>query len=112
MATVQGVWSGSPCWADLSTSDVDVSRHFYSELFGWATSEPNPALDDYFMFTFNGVPVAGCDGVKDAAHVEDVWTIYMMTQDIERTIRDSRQAGAKIVTPAAPLADLGIRAVL
>lgn len=25
---------GSPCWADLWTSDVDDSRKFYAELFG------------------------------------------------------------------------------
>ena len=29
---------GSPCWADLWTSDVEGSRRFYSELFGWEPS--------------------------------------------------------------------------
>ena len=32
---------GSPCWADLWTSDVEGSRRFYGELFGWEASAPS-----------------------------------------------------------------------
>jgi hypothetical protein len=49
---------GSPCWADLWTSDVDGSRGFYSEVFGWEAQEADPQFGGYFMFTRDGVPVA------------------------------------------------------
>jgi predicted enzyme related to lactoylglutathione lyase len=26
---------GAPCWVDLWTSDIQGSRQFYAELFGW-----------------------------------------------------------------------------
>jgi predicted enzyme related to lactoylglutathione lyase len=46
---------GSPCWADLWTSDVDGSRAFYSEIFGWEAQEADPEFGGYFMFTRDGV---------------------------------------------------------
>ena len=48
-----------PCWADLWTSDVERSRAFYAELFGWEALPPSPEFGGYFMFARDGVPVAG-----------------------------------------------------
>jgi predicted enzyme related to lactoylglutathione lyase len=53
---------GSPCWADLWTSDVEGSRRFYGELFGWEAQEPSPEFGGYFMFTREGVPTGGRHG--------------------------------------------------
>jgi hypothetical protein len=53
---------GSPCWVDLWTSDVEGSRTFNTELFGWEAQEPSPEFGGYFMFIRNGVPVAGAMG--------------------------------------------------
>src|SRR4029077_18849346 len=53
---------GSPCWVDLWTSDVEGSRKFYAELFGWEAQAPSPEFGGYFMFTRNGVPTAGAMG--------------------------------------------------
>ena len=50
---------GAPCWVDLWTSDLEGSRHFYTELFGWVAEEPSPEHGGYFMFTRDGVPIAG-----------------------------------------------------
>lgn len=53
---------GAPCWADLFTSDVEGTRVFYSELFGWQAQPPAPEFGGYFLFTRAGVPVAGAMG--------------------------------------------------
>ena len=42
---------GSPCWVDLWTSDVEGSRRFYRDLFGWEAEEPSAEFGGYFMFT-------------------------------------------------------------
>ena len=66
---------GSPCWADLWTSDVEGSRRFYAALFGWEPQEPSPEFGGYFMFTRAGIPVAGGMGDMGEAgqqHVEDL----------------------------------------
>ena len=103
---------GSPCWADLWTSDVEGSGRFYGELFGWEAQEPSPEFGGYFMFTRDGVPVAG--GMGDMGddegrqHLEDLSGHRRHRQDPRR-----REAGgAQIIGPAMPVADLGTQAVL
>ena len=44
MTTREHAPVGAPCWADLWTSDVEGSRRFYSELFGWEAAEPSEEL--------------------------------------------------------------------
>ncbi len=104
---------GSPCWVDLWTSDVDGSRKFYSELFGWEAQEPSPEFGGYFMFTRHGIPVAGAMGdMGDDMPANDTWKIYLNTDDITKTIDAATAAGAQIIGTATPIADLGTMAVL
>ena len=103
---------GSPCWADLWTSDVEGSRRFYSELFGWEAQEPSPEFGGYFMFTRNGVPVAGGMGDMGDMRANNTWKIYLATDDIAKTVEAAEAEGAQVVAPAMPVADLGAQAVL
>ena len=103
---------GSPCWADLWTSDVEGSRKFYGELFGWEGQEPSPEFGGYFMFTRDGAPVAGGMGDMPDMPAQNVWTIYLATDDIGKTVGEAEAQGAQIVSPPMAVADLGTQAVL
>jgi hypothetical protein len=103
---------GSPCWADLWTSDVEGSRKFYGELFGWEGQEPSPEFGGYFMFTRDGAPVAGGMGAMPDMPAQNVWTIYLATDDIAKTVGAAEAQGAQIVSPPMAVADLGTQAVL
>jgi predicted enzyme related to lactoylglutathione lyase len=103
---------GSPCWADLWTSDVEGSRRFYSELFGWEAQEPSPEFGGYFMFTRNGVPTAGAMGDMGDMPADNSWKIYLSTDDIGMILQAAEAGGAQIVVPAMPVADLGTQGVL
>jgi predicted enzyme related to lactoylglutathione lyase len=104
---------GAPCWTDLWTSDVDGTRSFYSELFGWEAQEPNPEFGGYFMFTRDGVPVAGCMGpMQGAPAPSNRWTVYLTTDDIEKMLASAESEGAQVVLPLTAVADLGSQAVL
>lgn len=104
--------SGAPCWADLWTSDVERSGKFYGELFGWEAQEPSAEFGGYFMFTRDGVPVAG--GMSDMGDMpaNNTWKIYLAARDIAKTIEVAEGEGAQIHVPSMPVADLGIQAVL
>lgn len=104
--------AGAPCWVDLWTSDVQRSRRFYAELFGWEAAEPSPEFGGYFMFNRNGVPVSGAMGPMADSPAEDLWRPYLATDDIARAVEAAEAAGARIVFPPIPVADLGIQAVL
>ncbi|HUZ21269.1 MAG TPA: VOC family protein [Acidimicrobiales bacterium] len=103
---------GSPCWADLWTSDVEGSRRFYADLFGWEAQEPSPEFGGYFMFTRDGVPVAGGMGDMGDMRANDSWKIYLATDDVASTLQAAEADGAQVVAPAMPVADLGIQALL
>ena len=111
MAKRESAPSGAPCWTDLWTSDVEGSRKFYSDVFGWEAQEPSPEFGGYFMFTRDGVPVAGAMGAMGEMPATDAWTIYLTTDDITKTIAAAEAEGAEIVNPAMAVADLGIQAV-
>jgi predicted enzyme related to lactoylglutathione lyase len=103
---------GAPCWADLWTSDVEGSRRFYSELFGWEALEPAPDFGGYFMFARAGVPVAGAMGDMGDVPADNAWKIYLATDDMGQTLQSAEAAGAQVVMPAVTVADLGVQAVL
>ena len=103
---------GSPCWVDLWTSDVEGSRKFYAELFGWEAQAPSPEFGGYFMFTRNGVPTAGAMGDMGEMAADNSWKIYLATDDIAKTVEAAENDGAQIVSPPMDVADLGTQAVL
>ncbi|HVA06136.1 MAG TPA: VOC family protein [Acidimicrobiales bacterium] len=104
--------TGSPCWADLWTSDVEGSCRFYADLFGWEAQEPSPEFGGYFMFTRGGVPVAGGMGDMGDMPAQNVWKIYLQTDDIAKTLETAESEGAEVNAPAMAVADLGTQAVL
>jgi hypothetical protein len=103
---------GSPCWVDLWTSDVEGGRRFYSELFGWEAQAPSPEFGGYFMFTRDGVPVAGAMGDMGEMQATDTWSVYLQTDDIAKALESAESLGAQVIQGAMPVADLGIQAVL
>jgi uncharacterized protein len=103
---------GSPCWVDLWTSDVEGSRKFYRDLFGWEAQEPSAEFGGYFMFTRDGVPVAGGMGDMGDMRADNAWKIYLTTDDINKTVDAAQAEGAVVVGPTMAVADLGTQAVL
>jgi len=103
---------GSPCWTDLWTSDVEGSRAFYKELFGWEAQEPSSEFGGYFMFTRDGVPIAGAMGSMGDMPADDTWKIYLASDGIDKTVKAAEAEGAQIVGPPMAVADLGTQAVL
>jgi predicted enzyme related to lactoylglutathione lyase len=39
MAEFASYLPGTPCWVDLTTTDLDSSKAFYTGLFGWEVSD-------------------------------------------------------------------------
>jgi predicted enzyme related to lactoylglutathione lyase len=112
MTTRDSAPLGSPCWADLWTSDVEGSGKFYGEIFGWEAQEPSPEFGGYFMFTRNGVPVAGGMGDMGDMKANNTWKLYLTSDDIAKTLQVAESEGAEIISPAMAVADLGSQAIL
>ncbi|HTV10721.1 MAG TPA: VOC family protein [Acidimicrobiales bacterium] len=103
---------GTPCWADLWTTDVEGSRRFYSQLFGWEALAPSPEFGGYWMFNRQGAPVAGGMGSMGELKANNTWKPYFCTNDIAATLKEAGATGATVQMGAAPVADLGVQAVV
>jgi len=103
---------GAPCWTDLATSDVDGSRRFYGELLGWEAEEPNPDFGGYFMFTRDGLPVAGAYGDMDGYPADDRWKVFLASADASATLEAAAADGGSVLVGVSTVADMGSQVVL
>jgi uncharacterized protein len=105
--------AGAPCWNDLYTSDPAAARAFYTGLFGWTAEEPNPEFGGYFMFNHEGVAVAGCmPEMPEAEGPANVWSVYLTSQDAQKTAEAATAAGGQIASPPVPVGDAGTFALI
>lgn len=112
MARPTRITPGAPCWVDLSTSDQDRAREFYSAVFGWTAGEADPQFGGYFLFLKDGLPVAGCMGRMPDQEGPDAWLVHLATDDVQRTLAAVREHGGQVHVDAMDVADLGRMSVL
>ncbi|MEO5679129.1 MAG: VOC family protein [Acidimicrobiales bacterium] len=72
--------SGSPCWVDLASPDIEASIAFYSSLLGWEVAEPHPDAGGYRIAHLRGKSVAGVGPQQGPV---PAWTTYFATVDAE-----------------------------
>lgn len=105
--------NGAPCWTDLMTSDPAGATNFYTQVFGWTADEPNEELGGYFTFYRDGVRVAGgFPKMPGTEGMPDVWSVYLATDDAEKTAATATAEGGQVIAPAMAVQDLGTMAVL
>lgn len=88
--------AGAPCWNDLYSSDTDRAKEFYGGLFGWTTMDPGPEYGGYFLFQKDGKVVAGCMGNDGEQGLPDAWTVYLTTDDADRTVEAAKSSGGQV----------------
>lgn len=108
MPARDSVPTGAPCWVDLQSSDPERAVAFYGAVLGWTAEEPNAEFGGYRNFRSRDVRVAGLMRSDDQAPVRDVWSIYLASDDTEKTIAAAVAAGAQVIVPAMPVADMGV----
>jgi uncharacterized protein len=100
-----------PAWVDLSSSDPDASRKFYSQLFGWdITANPDPQYGGYSMAEDAGVGVAGI-GAKMDPNAPTAWALYIGTDDADALAQRVTDNGGKVVMAPFDVGDQGKMAV-
>jgi uncharacterized protein len=94
------------------TSDIERSRAFYCDLFGWTAEEPAEEFGGYVNFQKDGVRVAGCMANQQGQEMPDVWSVYLTSADAAKTVEDATANGGQVIVPAAAVGDLGVMAVV
>ena len=103
---------GTPCWVDLFTSDPERSKAFYAAVLGWEFEDQGEAYGGYTLATRDGERVAGLMRNTDDSGSPDTWSTYLATSDVEASVAQAEEAGARVLAPALRVGDLGSMAVL
>lgn len=103
---------GAPCWIDLYSSDTERAKDFYGRLFGWTAFDPGAEYGGYFIFQRDGKAVAGCMGNSGEEGHPDAWTVYLHTDDVDRTVADAKAKGAQVIVEPMDVTENGRMALV
>ena len=87
MPKIESYKQGTPSWVDLSTSDQEAAKSFYSTLFGWEY-EDNDAGNGmiYSMAQIGGSPAGAIAPQQPEEAQQGIpphWNVYITVNDIE-----------------------------
>ncbi len=86
---------GKFVWFEYVSNDVQKSRIFYDELFGW-TSDAVPVGDQHYHMIKSGAEAIG--GYRTAMPgVPSHWMSYLSVGDVDATVDSAQAAGAKVL---------------
>ncbi|QNV39875.1 hypothetical protein IDM48_11105 [Rothia amarae] len=84
---------GDPMWVDLGSDQLEESKKFYSELFGWEFTDTGADFGHYNIITLNGQRIGGAmnslfgpDGPREKAETSNAWSVYLKVDDMEQSI--------------------------
>ncbi len=103
---------GTFSWADLSTTDTDGAKAFYTGLFGWDTEDnPMPEGGVYTMLSKGGKAVAALSQLQ-AEGQPVVWNSYVTVDSADAAAAAAREGGATLISDPFDVMDVGRMAVI
>ena len=102
---------GTFSWTDLTTTDQDAAKEFYTGLFGWETID-NPVGDGviYTMARIDGKDVAAISPQPEQqrdAGIPPTWNSYVTVESADDALERAKHLGADIHAPAFDVLDVG-----
>ncbi len=107
---------GTFCWTDLTTTDQDAAKAFYTGLLGWEITDVPVGEDTvYSMASLGGKTVAAISPqpqmLRDAG-APPTWNSYVSVSDADATAARAAELGATVVSPPFDVMDAGRMAVI
>lgn len=101
--------NGMPSWIDLTTTDIEGAKSFYSGLLGWSYTGGQEEFGGYLQVLKDGQVVAGMNPMAEAGM--NVWSLYFSVDDITKTCDSIRESGGTLIAEPMPVGDLGHMAI-
>jgi uncharacterized protein len=112
MVTRDSVWpEGTPCWVDLSVSDIPKAISFYTAVFGWDIPQGPAEMGGYSIATVGGRQVAAVGPKMGPPEAPSAWTVYLATTDTDATAAKITNAGGHVVMGPMDVMDQGRLAI-
>lgn len=104
--------AGTPCWADLYTTDADAAQRFYGGLFGWTFEDQGAEFGHYHVISSDGGHVGGVMAQMPGQEMPPAWTTFLAVDDLDAAVARATAAGATLVVEPMEVADNGAMAQL
>jgi predicted enzyme related to lactoylglutathione lyase len=101
-------------WEELTTTNLEAGAKFYAAVAGLKTA-PAPFDASYTTFLAGKSPVGGLFPLPEEAKAMGAppnWLSYIGTDNVDETTRHAQSLGAKVIKPAADIANGGRFAIL
>jgi uncharacterized protein len=116
MAHVTAHAPGSFCWIELSTTDQNAAKQFYSSLFGWTIDDlPMGPGQVYTLFNLDGQNAAAAASMEERIRAQGVpphWMLYVSVESADGTVAKAQQVDGKAMAPPFDVSTFGRMAVL
>lgn len=110
MSTRDEPWpDGTPCWADLGTTDLDASGQFYRAVMGWDLVDMGEQFGHYTIAQKAGSATAAIGPAMEGAPA--AWTTYLATSDLDKSVEAVTSNGGRLVAPAMDIPGNGRMAI-
>ncbi len=102
---------GQFCWVELSTSDSEVAKRFYGELFGW-TYDVIPMPDNAPPYNMAKLASGVVGAIFENKAVPPNWLSYVNVTSADETAAKAKSLGAKLMAEPFDVFDVGRMAVV
>ena len=106
---------GEFCWNELAVEDLEKSKTFYTEIFGWSFQKSEAAGMEYYEVGLeNGQRFAGMWKMTDECKGQDAgetfsprWGNYIAVDDVDESARKAFELGGTIIHPPMDIPNVG-----
>lgn len=101
-------------WVELSTTDTEGAKSFYSALFGWETEDSPVPGGVYTMCKKDGAFVAAIQAQQEEMAKQGhppYWMSYVAVDSVDKTAAQVEELGGRILAPPFDVMDAGRMAV-
>ncbi len=102
---------GTFCWVDLSTTDHEGAKKFYSSLFGWTADDLPVEGSVYSMMKKNGQNAAAIAPHR-APGMPTYWSSYVSVQDVDASSEKAKSLGGSVMMPPMDVMGAGRMSVV
>lgn len=106
--------AGRILWVDHTSRDLDRAVSFYRGLLGWDVEATDTPAGPYAVARLDEEQVAGLMPIEADAPPgrPDAWTVYLGTDDLDRTVAAATSAGGTVLLPPMDIGEGASVAVL
>jgi predicted enzyme related to lactoylglutathione lyase len=97
-------------WHDLTSTDVEKAKSFYTKLLGWTIEVWKPGEVDYPTISSGGQMHGGFGPARDGEPSH--WLGHVLVDNVDEAVARAEKAGGKILAPPMDIPDVGRMSVI